>query len=45
MKFLFLLSMPGPVMGTVLVLSIVVLVYSVAKAIMRYLDKKKEDNN
>lgn len=41
MKSLLLLSMPSPLMGTVMVLTAIIVIYSVAKAIMRYLDKKK----
>lgn len=40
-----LVSMPGPVAGTIIVLTLVVVIYSVAKAIMRYLEDKKDDED
>lgn len=42
MKTVFLISMPGPIWGSVLVLTLIVLIYSVSKAVMRYLDKNKK---
>lgn len=41
MKLLLLLAVPGTFMWGVLVLTGIVVLYSVAKAIMRYLDKNK----
>jgi len=43
MKMLLLLSMPDPLMFGVLVLTSVVVLYSVAKALMRYMDKNRKD--
>lgn len=39
---ILLASMSDTVLGTVIVLSIVVLLYSLAKAIMRYIDNRKK---
>lgn len=38
-----LISMPEPLMFGALVLTSVVILYSVAKGIMRYMDKNKKD--
>lgn len=43
MKSLLFLSMPDPLMFGVLVLTSVVILYSVAKGIMRYMDKNRKD--
>jgi hypothetical protein len=41
MKPLLLLAIPGTLLTGVLILTGIVVLYSVAKAIMRYLDKNK----
>lgn len=47
MQSLLLISMPGPVITGVIFLTLVVVLYSVAKAIMRWLERQRtrQDEN
>ncbi len=43
MNLTLLLDMPGPVWGTAMLLTAVVIIYSIAKALMRYNDNHKNE--
>lgn len=42
MKSVFLFAMPGPIFGAAMLLTLIVVIYSVTKMVMRYLDNKKK---